>query len=116
MLGSPIWANLAFGVAIGMFMHVALDLTNSYGVRCLWPFTSKRFALDWIFFIDAPIVCLTIVALAFQWLVGSELGWLRAISLSYVGLLAIVVFARGLIAKRARQMLREALLNSPKRH
>ncbi len=106
MLGSPIWANLAFGVAIGMFMHVALDLTNSYGVRCLWPFTSKRFALDWIFFIDAPIVCLTIVALAFQWLVGSELGWLRAISLSYVGLLAIVVFARGLIALRARQMLR----------
>ncbi len=106
VIGSEIWSLLAFGLAIGMFMHVALDLTNSYGVRCLWPFTSKRFALDWIFFIDAPIIGLASIALLLVWLVGWEPGRLVLISVSFVVLLVLIVVVRGLIALRARQLIR----------
>lgn len=105
MVGSEVWAHLSLGLAIGMAMHIGLDLTNSYGVRCLWPFTSERYALDWIFFIDAPILILTTVALACQWLLGPELRALRAVSLGYVAALLLVVVARGFIAARARRML-----------
>jgi membrane-bound metal-dependent hydrolase YbcI (DUF457 family) len=36
-----------FGIAIGMFGHVLLDLPYEVGVSFLWPLTSQRFGLFW---------------------------------------------------------------------
>jgi len=36
-----------FGIAIGMFAHVLLDLPYEVGVSFLWPLTSQRFGLFW---------------------------------------------------------------------
>jgi len=36
-----------FGIAIGMFTHVLLDLPYEVGVSFLWPLTSQRFGLFW---------------------------------------------------------------------
>lgn len=46
MIHDNFWAEALIGMALGMALHVGLDLTNSYGVRCLWPLSSRRFALD----------------------------------------------------------------------
>jgi len=101
---SQILAELAMGVGIGMCMHVGLDLTNSYGVRCLWPLSRRRFALDWIFFIDVPMIALTIFALVAAWLFNNDPSHLRIVSGIYVAMLLSFVAFRGLIARRARHL------------
>ena len=101
-VGEPVWAELVSGLAIGMAMHVGLDLTNSYGVRCLWPLSSKRFALDWIFFIDAMILAYTFIAAAIVALLINNQAALFWVSIIYVAGLAMMVAARGWLAKRAR--------------
>ncbi|TWU38699.1 inner membrane protein [Novipirellula aureliae] len=106
--GNPIWAELAMGLALGMVMHIGLDLTNSYGVRCLWPICSRRFALDWIFFIDLPIIVLSVIALLACWMLREPPSSLMVVSASYVVLLLIVVAVRGTIARRIRVMESES--------
>lgn len=46
---------------IGYVTHGLLDLCTSYGTVVLWPFTDKRFALDWISIVD-PIFTLPLCA------------------------------------------------------
>jgi membrane-bound metal-dependent hydrolase YbcI (DUF457 family) len=99
---SQVLAESALGFGIGMCIHVGLDLTNSYGVRCLWPLSRRRFALDWIFFIDVPIIVLTVFALIATRIFQGEAHYLRAISATYIVLLVLVVAMRGLIARRIR--------------
>jgi len=36
-----------FGIAVGMFLHVLLDLPYEVGVSFLWPLTTQRFGLFW---------------------------------------------------------------------
>ncbi|WP_404305588.1 metal-dependent hydrolase [Neorhodopirellula lusitana] len=102
VVGQPVWAELAFGLVTGMLMHVGLDLTNSYGVRCLWPFSSKRFALDWIFFIDAVILAYTLLAgVLIALFMSNEVGRAGG-SIAYVVGLVCIVLVRAWLAKRAR--------------
>ncbi|TWT84574.1 inner membrane protein [Planctomycetes bacterium CA13] len=106
--GNPIWADLAMGLALGMVMHIGLDLTNSYGVRCLWPIRSRRFALDWIFFIDLPIIVLSVTALLACWMLRESPSSLMVVSASYIVSLLLVVAVRGMIASRIRVMVSES--------
>lgn len=58
-LKSPVRFVPALGVcAVGAALHILLDFTNSYGVKLLWPFSERWFALDilptfdmWLLFI-----------------------------------------------------------------
>lgn len=104
VIESQVFAELALGVGLGMCMHIGLDLTNSYGVRCLWPLFRRRFALNWIFFIDVPIIALTIFALIATWLFNGEPSYVQVISGLYIFVLVLVVALRGLIAWRVRQL------------
>lgn len=95
---------LLLGIAIGMVMHVGLDLTNSYGVRWAWPFQRSRMALDWIFFIDLPMLLWTLIGLslvAWSWGNGTWLAW---ISGGYVAGMLLMIPVRGMIAARARRL------------
>lgn len=40
---------------VAMGLHVFADLWNSYGVALLWPLTSRRFELAWVFIIDLAV-------------------------------------------------------------
>jgi inner membrane protein len=49
------WKNLWLLALVGAGLHVFFDLVNSYGVVILYPFTTRRFELAWIFIIDLAI-------------------------------------------------------------
>ena len=44
---------------LGLWVHIGLDLTNTFRIGLFSPFASKRFSLDAVFFIDAPALALT---------------------------------------------------------
>lgn len=56
------WAAPALG--IGMTLHALLDVTNTYGITLLAPFSMRRRCLEWVFFIDAFVLAVTAVAVA----------------------------------------------------
>ena len=58
-------------------LHIAMDACQSSGVALFWPFSSRRFAADWLPRIDPWILTILIVAIALPelfHLVGSEIG------------------------------------------
>lgn len=60
---SPEWSPLAVGLSLGATWHALIDLTNTYGVRLLAPFSSRRYCWEWMFFIDSVVIVMTITAL-----------------------------------------------------
>ena len=58
LLGSVEWLILA-GAAGGLLLHIALDMTNTFGVAPLAPFSGKRYSLDALFFIDSVAFAVT---------------------------------------------------------
>lgn len=47
---------VVFGLtAFGVAGHLFCDLWNAYGVVLLWPFSWRRFSLDWIYIIDLMV-------------------------------------------------------------
>ncbi|MFI5093352.1 MAG: metal-dependent hydrolase [Candidatus Acidiferrales bacterium] len=58
-------------------LHIAMDACQSTGVAIFWPFSSRRFAADWLPGIDPWILAILIGAIALPELlrlVGSEIG------------------------------------------
>ena len=60
VLGGPRWFQPIFflGLAVLASHLLALDLATSYGTQLLFPFSRKRFALDWLFIIDPYLTVL----------------------------------------------------------
>jgi inner membrane protein len=72
--------GLYVGCWLGVLSHIALDLTNVYGVRLLLPFSSRWLRLDTTDLIDPWIFLAFIIALsapALSGLVGSEIAGRR---------------------------------------
>jgi hypothetical protein len=68
-----IWL-LALGAAL---LHVAMDVCGWQGAALLWPFSSRRFALDWAPNTDPTVIATLVGALLFPellHLVNSEIG------------------------------------------
>lgn len=61
-LGSAFW-HLPLVLAAGAALHSLLDASNTYGVTLLWPLRRERVAWEWVFFIDAGALALTLGAL-----------------------------------------------------
>ena len=47
---------------VGLFSHQVLDLVTSYGTVVLYPFSTRRFYLDWVFVIDVFLSATLLVA------------------------------------------------------
>lgn len=73
------------GIVLALFLaplsaallHIAMDACQSGGVALIWPFSSKRFAADWLPSIDPWILTILVAAIALPellHLVGSEIG------------------------------------------
>jgi inner membrane protein len=71
------WLNAFLIALLGVASHVLLDLTNTYGVRLLLPFSGEWFHWDTTPIVDVTIwaiLLLGIAAPALAKLVGSEIG------------------------------------------
>jgi membrane-bound metal-dependent hydrolase YbcI (DUF457 family) len=105
IVGSALGVNgfeLGGGVLAGLAGHTFLDMTNTFGVAWLIPFSRRRLCLEWVFFIDALTLALVVTTLA---LLGRE--WFRneAVSPSYAvvffGLLSLYIIVKAVLRSRA---------------
>jgi inner membrane protein len=97
---------------IGVASHLLLDWTNSYGVRFLWPFSSRWFELDLNSIIDLWIWGVLLLA----WLgpllgrlvsgeIGAKAGSGRGLAIFALVFLVVYDFGRGLAHQRAIETL-----------
>jgi inner membrane protein len=109
----PIDWKMAYVVSLaGVASHLALDLTNVYGIRLLLPFSARWLRLDITHVVDPWIwaaLLLAVIAPALARLIGSEIGEKRrpgrlAASLALIFIL-LYDGARGVIHQRALAML-----------
>ena len=70
----------------GLWIHIALDLSNTFGIALLWPTSRRRFCLDAVFFVDLTLWTMTLAAAAAAYLVDSPwTPWIYAASFtSYI--------------------------------
>jgi membrane-bound metal-dependent hydrolase YbcI (DUF457 family) len=77
------------GCLAGALLHVALDCMNTFGVRALWPMR-RRTALDLFFFIDLPLLVLSISTLTVIWLFQADM----TAAISWIGSLLVYGLSR----------------------
>ncbi|WP_139492290.1 metal-dependent hydrolase [Brevibacillus dissolubilis] len=67
------WGHLIFWILLAVFLHVFVDLFNSYGTKGLSPFNRKWIAFDVIFIFDAFIFGMHMLGFLL-WMAGAEPG------------------------------------------
>jgi membrane-bound metal-dependent hydrolase YbcI (DUF457 family) len=71
------WAGALAASFCAALLHIAMDACQSSGVWLFWPFSSRRFAADWLPCIDPWILTILIACIALPellHLVSSEIG------------------------------------------
>ena len=69
--------SLFFPALVAAILHLLLDLAQSSGVALLWPFSSRRFALDWLPPLDLWILAILLAGILLPMLsrlVTEEIG------------------------------------------
>lgn len=95
------WALYA-GILAGLFVHVLLDLFNTFGIQILWPLTPRRFCFDAVFFIDTVAWVLT---LAYFAIALSGVLPPGSAALGYASLFAAYVAAKLALQRRVRHRM-----------
>jgi membrane-bound metal-dependent hydrolase YbcI (DUF457 family) len=94
--------EVGLGLFAGFLGHSLLDLTNTYGVAWLTPFSRRRFCLEWVFFIDAVVFAGLAIALAVVVPVWFRQGRVPGIyAIAFFGFLALYVVGKGVLRRRA---------------
>ena len=78
---------LALLCACGVALHLLYDLTTSWGTMLLYPFSARRYALDWLFIVDLVTWAVPIAVL-----VGSRVRPERARVAVAGGMLALFAY------------------------
>lgn len=71
------WGVLLAGL-LGLWLHIALDWCNTFRIAPFAPFSSRRYSLDAIFFIDVVTLALTAGFYLLYYLVAAQ-GWVVAL-------------------------------------
>jgi inner membrane protein len=88
--------GLLLAAACGVAGHLLMDLGDSYGVKLLWPFRAKWYALNLWPQLDPWLLLLLAVVLGVPWLltlVGEEMGAPRRRGVSISGIVALLLVA-----------------------
>jgi hypothetical protein len=88
-----------------MIFHSLLDVTNTYGIRLLAPFSSRRFCTEWVFFIDSVVVAATIPTAGYvlwRMMTSGAAGW--HVQAAYAAAMSVYwVFKAGLRRRAIRR-------------
>jgi membrane-bound metal-dependent hydrolase YbcI (DUF457 family) len=98
-LGGWQWAFF-WGALAGLAVHVALDLSNTFGIQILWPLSARRFCADAVFFVDLGAWTLT---LAFFAIALAEPAAMIPAACAYAALFAAYVLGRWALQRRVRR-------------
>ena len=63
-------ATIFAAVLAAALLHLALDVCQTSGVQLLWPFSSRRFALDWLPSLDLWILAILLAGILLPLLAG----------------------------------------------
>ena len=92
-------AIIFFAAFAATFLHLALDVCQASGVQLLWPFSTRRFALDWLPSLDLWILGIFLAAILLPLLAGlvtEEIGARRKGPRGRIGatlaLLALILY------------------------
>jgi membrane-bound metal-dependent hydrolase YbcI (DUF457 family) len=90
------------GLIVGLAFHILLDFTNTLGVTLFAPFIRKRLCLEWVFFIDAFVLLLTLINTGLsvsRFSRGGEVPW--QLALVFFGVLTAYIAAKAILRVRA---------------
>jgi hypothetical protein len=92
---------------LGVLSHVGLDLLTPFGTAALWPLTTRRFALGWLYVIDPVVtaVLLTGLLVAFRFARCRTRGARGALAV-----LAAYLMVAGAMSHRAEAQLSRLLV------
>ncbi|MGE5702138.1 MAG: metal-dependent hydrolase [Clostridia bacterium] len=100
-----LWLHVLGWTFLAVFLHVFVDLFNSYGTQGLYPFSKRWVALDTIFIFDSVIFAAHLLGLGL-WLAGADPG--RIFLYLYLGIACYYVW-RYRVHKRVKQTAEQAL-------
>ncbi len=104
--------HVALGLALVMCFHSMLDFSNTYGITLLAPFSDKRFCREWVFFIDLPVIAVTVAAL---YVIYSELARAKmpglGLAYAYVAFLFVYWMVRIVLRRRAGRLAPEGTVS-----
>jgi membrane-bound metal-dependent hydrolase YbcI (DUF457 family) len=63
-------AKIFFAALAAALLHLVLDLTQSAGIELFWPFSPRRFALDWVAHLDLWILAILLAGILLPTLAG----------------------------------------------
>jgi hypothetical protein len=101
--------ELGGGLFLGFSGHSLLDMTNTFGVAWLTPFSRRRICLEWVFFIDTVVLVALAAALALvlpSWLRNGDAPGIYA--MACLSFLAAYVLGKGLLRRRAGKLFPQA--------
>ena len=110
-LGGPRWFRplLLIGLAV-VASHLLLDLATSYGTQILFPFSRKRFTLDWLFIIDPYLTALLLAgAVATLW--SAQLG--RTLGAGFLAAAGVYFLLCGFYHQQALTLARQVFPETP---
>ncbi len=104
LLASPLFLldgfswSLLFAALFGLWLHIALDWSNTFSLAPFAPFSYRRYSLDAIFFIDAVALSLTAGFYLFYNLLAAE-PWVTVL---YGTAFLLYVLAKRWLQRRVR--------------
>ncbi len=117
-------SSLSIGLAVGggIGTHLFMDLITSYGTQLLWPYSTSRFSLDWVFIVDiiytVGLLVLLLLALSLRrnhkWLIGCFSLWIFGYpTLCGITKAATTAWAKGHLTPPSENLVLSPELGSP---
>jgi inner membrane protein len=86
-----------FAALTGFWIHYLLDLTNTFGISLIWPFSRKRYSYDAVFFIDSVTWIMTISFFVFSYFFNTSMVFIIYLSSFLSYLILKISFQRTII-------------------
>ena len=97
--------SLLLAALLGLWLHIALDWSNTFRIAPFAPFSYRRFSLDAVFFIDTVTLSLTAGFYLLYNFYAAEL-WVAVL---YGGLFLVYVAVKLLLQRRVRRTQQAAI-------